>query len=537
MSERFFTAMLDCSRNGVLNLDSVKRMIDLLPRLGYQGLMLYTEDTYEVDDEPYFGHLRGRYSKAELKEIVAYGDAHGVEVIPCIQVLAHLNQIFLWPEYAPVKDAGDVLMVGASRTHRLLENIFKTLRECFTSKRIHMGMDETHLLGLGRYLQEHGYRDRQGIFLEHLRYCIDLAKRYGFEPLIWSDMFFRYASGGEYYEPNAVFSKELLNSIPKEVTPVYWDYYHDKQSFYEGMIDRHREINKDVWFAGGVWTWAGFVPAYPVAFGVSLPAMRAVREKDVKNIIMTAWGDNGAETSPFLALPSLFYARKVADGVEDLPTIKKEFQEIVGASFDAFLLLGEINETTYVDAKKNPLHNPSKYLLYNDPLIGMLNNKISLEDDARFQELSVKIRAARDQMGPYAYINDAIADLTKLLSLKQSLPLRIHEAYERGDRDALRELLPRIDLSLVALDRFLLSFRKAWLKDRKPQGFDIQELRLGGLSARLQEAKMRIEEYLNGSISRIEELEEAILPYDPSDAGPEAACYNLYLDLVSPNLK
>ena len=61
--------MLDCSRNGVLKPESVKRYIDILSRLGYNCLMLYTEDTYEVDNQPYFGYLRGRYSQEELKEI------------------------------------------------------------------------------------------------------------------------------------------------------------------------------------------------------------------------------------------------------------------------------------------------------------------------------------------------------------------------------------------------------------------------------------------------------------------------------------
>ena len=38
--------------------------------MGLNSMMLYTEDTYTVDNYPYFGYLRGRYSKEELKEIV-----------------------------------------------------------------------------------------------------------------------------------------------------------------------------------------------------------------------------------------------------------------------------------------------------------------------------------------------------------------------------------------------------------------------------------------------------------------------------------
>ena len=95
---KLFAAMLDCSRNAVMRVGEVKKFASLLKKLGYNALMLYTEDTYEVEGEPYFGYMRGRYSKTEMKEIVTYCDSIGMEVIPCIQTLAHMNQIFRWAE-------------------------------------------------------------------------------------------------------------------------------------------------------------------------------------------------------------------------------------------------------------------------------------------------------------------------------------------------------------------------------------------------------------------------------------------------------
>ena len=62
-----FGVMIDCSRNAVMNVSAFKKMADILSSLGYNTIRLYTEDTYEVDGEPYFGYLRGRYSKAELR--------------------------------------------------------------------------------------------------------------------------------------------------------------------------------------------------------------------------------------------------------------------------------------------------------------------------------------------------------------------------------------------------------------------------------------------------------------------------------------
>ena len=74
--------MLDCSRNAVMKVCEVKRFIDYIAQMGYNALELYTEDTFEVIDEPFFGYLRGRYSIAELREIDAYAQTKNVELIP-----------------------------------------------------------------------------------------------------------------------------------------------------------------------------------------------------------------------------------------------------------------------------------------------------------------------------------------------------------------------------------------------------------------------------------------------------------------------
>ena len=62
-----FGVMLDCSRNAVLNVETVKKHIDNLNKMGFNMLMLYTEDTYEVNNEKMFGYLRGKYIKEEVK--------------------------------------------------------------------------------------------------------------------------------------------------------------------------------------------------------------------------------------------------------------------------------------------------------------------------------------------------------------------------------------------------------------------------------------------------------------------------------------
>ena len=124
-----FGVMIDCSRNAVMTVNSFKKMVDILSDLGYNTIRLYTEDTYEVDDEPYFGYLRGRYTKEELKEMDGYAKSKGIELIPCIQTLAHLGTLFKYEEYKPINDIDNILLVENERTYTLIENMFKTISE------------------------------------------------------------------------------------------------------------------------------------------------------------------------------------------------------------------------------------------------------------------------------------------------------------------------------------------------------------------------------------------------------------------------
>ena len=85
--------MVDCSRGAVPKVETLKKLVDILSSFGYNYLMLYTEDIYEIEGEPYFGYMRGKYSKEEIKEIDNYCIEKGIELRACIQTLAHLGRI------------------------------------------------------------------------------------------------------------------------------------------------------------------------------------------------------------------------------------------------------------------------------------------------------------------------------------------------------------------------------------------------------------------------------------------------------------
>ncbi|MEG0615800.1 MAG: beta-N-acetylhexosaminidase, partial [Oscillospiraceae bacterium] len=134
-----FAFSVDMSRNAVMKTSALKDIVRHISLLGYNSLMLYTEDTIKVSGEEYFGYMRGALSPTEVKEIEDYCGIFGIELVPCIQTLAHINQITRYQNYEKITDVDDILLADDERTYELLDNIFKTISECYSSKKINIG--------------------------------------------------------------------------------------------------------------------------------------------------------------------------------------------------------------------------------------------------------------------------------------------------------------------------------------------------------------------------------------------------------------
>ncbi len=527
-----FGTMLDCSRNAVMNIESVKNWIDMTADMGFNMLMLYTEDTYEVQNQPKFGYLRGRYTAEELKELDAYAYQKGVELIPCIQTLGHLNQIFHWGEYSQINDIDDILLVGDEKTYKLIDDMFATVSKTFKTKVLHIGMDETHKLGRGKYYDINGDRDHFKVLEEHLFKVSEIAKKYDFELLMWGDMFFRLC-GGWYYH-NLPFPEDISERVPDNVHIVYWDYYGDNKERYLTQIDRHESIKENIWFAGGLWGWTGYAPHNDYSFTVSKPAMQACREKEVKNVFLTFWGDGGGECSRYALLPSLFFASEIAKGNEDAENIKQNFENKFGIPFDDFMML-DLPLTPNIERPRGfgdwQVVNMDRYALFNDCFMGYLDSSINLGDGEKFRKNAEELEKYTDNER-FGHIFKAMASLCQVLALKCEIGIKTRAAYGKKDKNELKKLVLVYDEILAALDKFYNDYKTQWFYENKPEGFEIQDARLGGLYFRIRHCKERLSDYLDGKIDSIPELELPLLPYrEGADGVP--VCNNNYKHIIS----
>lgn len=476
-----------------------------MAKMNYNTLMLYTEETYEIKEEPYFGYLRGRYSGNEIKEIDSYCASKNIELIPCIQTLAHLNCLKRWKTYQSYIDVNDILLIDDERTYELIENMFKSLADNFSSRLVHIGMDEAEMVGLGQYLKKHGFSDRFEILKKHLVKVGKIAEKYGFEPMMWSDMFFKLGNGEYYTEDPNLITSDMEHLVPKTISLVYWDYYSTQKEHYSVMTKAHKNFNRPIWFAGGFWTWTGMVPHNGYSIKATEAAVDICIKENINNMFFTLWGDDGAECSPFAILPSMFYTSQLKQGITDMDVIKKNFKALINIDFDDFMLLDlpGINHDDYVS-------NHDKYMLYNDYFLGVFDPVTSCEKSKIYKELSEKLKRLADNPD-YGYLFESEMLLCDVLVYKNDIGIRTREAYKAGNMETLKALSEEYLLIEQKLRKFIDSFRNAWYTDKKTYGFELQDARLGGLIERTASCKNRINDYVTGKITKIEELEETLL--------------------------
>jgi len=496
--------MLDVSRGGVLKVAAVKKWIDCQAALGLNLLMLYTEDIYEIKEYPHFGYMRGRYSKEELSEIDLYAYESGIELVPCIQTLAHLSQFLQWSDSETLKDTGDCLLIDDEETHRFVEAEISAIRQCFRSNRIHIGMDEAHGVGLGRYFLKYGQTNRYDLLIRHLNRVVSICEKYNFAPIMWSDMFFRIGSkDNEYYDLDVNIPQAVADAIPN-VALCYWDYYHFDEDFYHQMLNKHASLDREIVFACGNWTWTGFLPHIKRTKATMVPGLRACLEHGVQTVIATLWEDDGCETDHFLGMPQMAILSEycwLGSQCTDAE-IDSMGSAVSGLDTECFASFGDF----YIDNDDN---RPGKGLFYCDLLYLLTYQLWDLNgyDEQLKHAIDVLTPRVSDPRCLYAYL------LMEIVRQKLKWADTFQFAYQAKDHEKMehmvKEDIPRIR---ELYKRFFIVWREQWEKNKKRSGWETHCIRIGGLLLRIDDVQFTLLRWLDGDIPYLDELVDAPLP-------------------------
>lgn len=509
--------MFDVSRNSPMNEASFKELIRMMAMMGFNSAMIYMEDTYEVEGEPYFGYMRGRYSEAELRAFDDYAHQFGIELIPCIQTLAHLEEFLKWEPVRHYKDTRGALLLESEPTYELLEKMIGAASRPFRSKRIHIGMDEAEELGRGIFLNKNGYTSRVDLMTTHLDRVLKMTDDLGLDAMMWSDMFLKLASDtGDIYSADTEIPQEIIDQTPEQIQLMYWQYNSTDIEHYRQIIAKHKAFGKKPAFAGGIWVWNTFATNYEMSLQASNVALEACKEADMDDVFVTLWGDDGFENNYYSALYGLqFYAEHMYARTLDEEKLTSRVLFCTGVTAEKFLMLNELDTPPGVAEGSVEQTNPSKFLLWQDALLGVFDKHIEgLEVNAYYEQLAEKFASAREETTNLDIFFEVPEKLCRVLALKAELGLKLKAAYDNKDEEELNVLanvqIPEVITRVRALRQ---AHRKQWMQTRKAFGWEVIDIRYGGLVNRLESAMDRVNDYIQNDIEAIEELAQERLYY------------------------
>ena len=523
--------MFDCSRNAVLKPDALRFFLRKMALMGLNLGMMYTEDTYEVPEQPYFGYKRGRYTYDELKAVDDYADMLGIELCPCIQTLGHLDRVLRWPPYGNVRENDAVILADLEESYVLLEQMIRAASAPYRSKRIHIGMDEAYGVGLNAHLYKYGYENPQYIMGRHLKRLLDICENLGLNAMMWSDMYFQIDGG--HYHSDFDPSEAAIAAVDPRITLVYWDYYQNREEMYDDALRKHAFFPVPTVFAGGIWTWIGPAPSYPTAIANTIAGLASCRRAHVPLVFATAWGDDGQECNLLTALLGMqLYGEMTYKEAYDQENLLARFRRCCHADPQAFLALSELNTVPGITPSTFPA-NACKMFLYQDPLVQLFEKDMEGFPAAEhYSALTKKYASYARENSEYATLFDFYTALAHALSLKCRWHMEAGNAVREKDLEKAAALAEDIPATVEAVEALRQVWRRLWESTNKPYGFEIIDFRMGGICARLNTAGDRMRAFAAGEIDDIPELSSETLIYK-RQSDDSIICTNTMAELLS----
>ena len=493
--------MFDASRNSVLNVSTVKKLLCKTALMGLNMFMLYTEDTYEVKEYPYFGHMRGKYTAKEIREMDEYARDLGIELIPCIQCLSHLGTGLQWEFASGIKDVYDTLLIGEEKTYEFIDTLLKNVSEMFSSRRVHVGLDEAFFIGCGEYISKNGKGESKiKLMSYHVNRVYELCQKHGLEPMMWSDMLLGggdIQAGGSDGE-----SSETVKGVPAGMQQVSWAYTLADKGKYIDFIGKQAKFPR-LAFCGAIFTYLSYFPSYKQTID-NLCGIEAAIELGLKDVIISVWNNEAACPLVTALYGMQLYAEVDYTGEKVSKNAQEMFEFICGVSAKDICALEKADDPMEMDGTSNA----SRFMMFNDPLAGIIDKHIQGVDTRKYYgELYKTARSERGEykefFAPVFALFDAVV---YALELKADFGVRLKKAYDEGDEAALRTLYDESFELEERMNALRKTHFESWMYYNKAAGFEIYDMYYGAIISRCASLRYHLEKRFEDSSYEIEEL-------------------------------
>ncbi|GHC08113.1 beta-N-acetylhexosaminidase [Cerasicoccus arenae] len=294
--------MLDISRDRVPTMAHLYRLVDVLAKLRYNQLQLYTEHTFAYAGHKLVWGLASPMTPQEIEDLDAYCTDRFIELVPNQNSFGHMERWLKHPEYHHLAEcpdgftnpitgprpSGGVLRPD-EQSLQFLNELYDELLPHFSSHKFNVGGDEPWELGQGWSAPQVQSEGKHAVYARFLKRICELAENHDCEPMCWADVLLEHP--------------EFIKELPANVTPILWG-YEAKHPF-----DRECEIlastDHPFYVAPGDSSWGSFTGRYRnMLENIRSAARHALRHKAV-GLLVTHWGDHGHPQTWPISIPGL----------------------------------------------------------------------------------------------------------------------------------------------------------------------------------------------------------------------------------------
>lgn len=273
----------------IMKMPALKAFAKSLSENGINTLLLEWEATYPFQQHRVICN-QYVYTREEVKSFIAYCNQLKIDVIPLQQSFGHVEYILRHSRYAHLReDDRDYSQVNPTKEkecRELFADLYKDLIATHTSQYIHIGGDETMLLG-------HSPASRKKVdslgmsrlYGDYIRMLCELVVSLGKRPVVWADIALKY--------PDA------LKDLPKETIFLDWNYGWALDRF--GDHKRLQESGFEIWGAPAIRSGPDnyFLASWNTHFKNIETFIPQARTLNYKGMIMTSWSTSGVYSPIF----------------------------------------------------------------------------------------------------------------------------------------------------------------------------------------------------------------------------------------------
>ncbi|WP_256009141.1 beta-N-acetylhexosaminidase [Desertivirga xinjiangensis] len=273
----------------VMRMPVLKQFALKLSKNGINTLVMEWEASYPYEKHTVISGSHA-YSRAEIKSFIAYCDTLNIDVIPLQQSFGHVEYILKHYRYRAIredeKDYSQVNPIREEECKALFTDLYKDLIKTHHSKYVHIGGDETYLLGHGEESKKKVAAVGKGrLYGDYIKMICELVVGLGKTPVLWADIALHYP--------------EALKGLPKQTIFVDWNYGWDLNRF--GDHDQLVKSGFEIWGSPAI--RSANDNYFLVDWNKHLENIRSfipqAKQLGYKGIVMTSWSTSGIYNNIF----------------------------------------------------------------------------------------------------------------------------------------------------------------------------------------------------------------------------------------------